>query len=612
MYTLKVEVRQSEFKKPQLKLYNICSMRIHYKDYSFNTKTALKNAEYTIQLIAKKGIHTYVSDIGLKDNCIQQNLGFNNDKVEDLQKQLANLDIVILVREPKYTLDKERERDQYGPAFEREQSRYYLRKDGLIIWYIFLLVIEELKKKEKEYIKKNRIHIDYSIVINLFKKGTKAIQELPIKVQRIYTIIFNCVKEVLHTFINKFINDTQYLCIFDIEPYMYMYLDTNQLWILHTFTNNSNTEIHCSYLNSFIEHSLEFIYSNERREKQCHAYILPDKSFFFRSETVNEYSCIKLSEQKLDKRTEHYYVDFNPLLMNPIMIEHIPVTASIEKLKHDFAIYVLHHSPIHNEINAIVTWLKKYNNRMYKQLAPTISINVSSKVYSNGKLKLSVSGRQYNPLCSINKAVRDEILKIEGLVDYEYFDLSGAVLEIAKAMNTTSYNIEEDIKGLLLQKDCKTIYGTPLSRDDLKPIAMRLFFEPNCNVAWSHFCFSYFKRNKEPILEKEVFETLYYDFQQLIGGTEEYRYTIFLIESLIELKTIYRIEQIDPKIKIANVYDAFFWDKKQISEKTVKNIIQRSANEVIDLINRMRESDADSLKELCVEPYKRIIGDYFD
>ena len=578
-------------------------MHIYYKGLRISSKTALQNVEYIIHLINKKGSVGFISDIGLKDSELQDVLSINNDKVEDLAKQLVKVDALVTVKEPKYKPLFKEERDKYGYQYERSQSRYYLRKSIFLIWYLFLVLINDLTESERYKIKNKRIHIHFDKVLNGDYTKEPSIE------RDIYVYLETGIRKIIIHLIRRLLEQNKDYSIFDLDKSILSYYGIIEI-LLETKedTHYTDTTIinHCSFLNSQLIHSLRLIHSNERREKQCNLYLRPTNCFLTNRKDNGEFSLITLCHETENKDKRYLYKDFDVTNLGPIEIKKELIRDKTEVVCKDFAIYIAHNSPIHNEIGALLMWIRKFNFRFYRQLSPSMSVNIK---YKNTKdsMFLTASGRQYNPLCSISKVVRDELLAHEGIINVGKFDLSGAILQIAKALNNNAYEIDEDLKAELLKNNYKTINGKPFTKDDLKPLSMRFFFEPTINVAWAHYCFSCLKHNRKPKIDEETFEQMYYDFQYLVGGTSTFRYNIFLYESLVELKVIYKLEQLNPRIKLANVYDCFFWDTKQISEKTVKRLIVESTNEVISFVRKLHTADKCDYSRLCAEPYKRLI-----
>lgn len=193
----------------------------------------------------------------------------------------------------------------------------------------------------------------------------------------------------------------------------------------------------------------------------------------------------------------------------------------------------------------------------------TIHMNKSKNGYV-----IKASARQTNKLCNINKEERKEQLLKEGF-DGE-FDLHSAIYSVARLLNTGKFDCDWDIKKVVDY----AAYG--ISKEEFKQLLMLAFFNDKQSAyrAYSHDCLE----KKFTKLSKEDFLTLRDECAMIVGGLEQHQDTIFLNESLLELKVMAELSK--KEIEYKNVYDCFFFKTNQITENKMKNIINKVAQEI--------------------------------
>lgn len=213
-------------------------------------------------------------------------------------------------------------------------------------------------------------------------------------------------------------------------------------------------------------------------------------------------------------------------------------------------------------------------NPIYKQcseLSEKLNVKMNFTIHmkkSKNGYAIKVSARQTNKLCNINKEERKEQLLKEGF-DGE-FDLHSAIYSVARLLNTGKFDCDWDIKKVIDY----AAYG--ISKEEFKQLLMLAFFNDKQSAyrAYSHDCLD----KKFTKLSKEDFLTLRDECAMIVGGIEQHQDTIFLNESLLELKVMAELSK--REIEYKNVYDCFFFKKNQITENKMKDLINKVAQEI--------------------------------
>lgn len=228
----------------------------------------------------------------------------------------------------------------------------------------------------------------------------------------------------------------------------------------------------------------------------------------------------------------------------------------IEYIKQYYFNKLVRSSPIYQQCRELS---EKLNVRMNF----TIHMNKSKNGYV-----IKVSARQTNKLCNINKEERKEQLIQEGF-DGE-FDLHSAIYSVARLLNTGKFDCDWDIKKVIDY----AAYG--INKEEFKQLLMLAFFNDKQSAyrAYAHDCLE----KQFTKLSKEDFLTLRDECAMTVGGIEQHQDTIFLHESLLELKVMAELSK--KEIEYKNVYDCFFFKTNQITENKMKNIINKVAQEI--------------------------------
>lgn len=213
-------------------------------------------------------------------------------------------------------------------------------------------------------------------------------------------------------------------------------------------------------------------------------------------------------------------------------------------------------------------------NPIYKQcseLSEKLNVKMNFTIHmkkSKNGYAIKVSARQTNNLCNINKKERKEQLIKEGF-DGE-FDLHSAIYSVARLLNTGKFDCDWDIKKVIDY----AAYG--ISKEEFKQLLMLAFFNDKQSAyrAYSHDCLD----KKFTKLSKEDFLILRDECAMIVGGIEQHQDTIFLNESLLELKVMAELSK--REIEYKNVYDCFFFKKNQITENKMKDLINKVAQEI--------------------------------
>ena len=213
-------------------------------------------------------------------------------------------------------------------------------------------------------------------------------------------------------------------------------------------------------------------------------------------------------------------------------------------------------------------------NSIYQQcreLSEKLNVRMNFTVHmdkSKNGYVIKVSARQTNKLCNIHKEERKEQLLQEGF-DGE-FDLHSAIYSVARLLNTGKFDCDWDIKKVVDY----SAYG--INKEEFKQLLMLAFFNDKQSAyrAYSHDCLD----KQFTKLSKEDFLTLRDECAMTVGGIEQHQDTIFLHESLLELKVMAELSR--RGIEYKNVYDCFFFKTNQITENQMKDIIHKVAQEL--------------------------------
>ena len=200
------------------------------------------------------------------------------------------------------------------------------------------------------------------------------------------------------------------------------------------------------------------------------------------------------------------------------------------------------------------------------------------------EIRIWASCRQYNDLCKSKSTVRKEALLNDGY-DLD-FDIHSTIYSLARFLNYGVFDIDWDIKRELFDnydelkrhKDVEP-YKTEL-RHIKKDVLSRIFFNKDIKSVWYGYRQMYIKET-EGHFTYETIASLYNDAQKLMGGSKPYQTTIFLYESLLELRVMH--EMIDRGYDVRNVYDCFYFKSSQTTVEEVKQIITDEVHTLLTL-----------------------------
>lgn len=238
---------------------------------------------------------------------------------------------------------------------------------------------------------------------------------------------------------------------------------------------------------------------------------------------------------------------------------------------------------------------------------PYTRLNIKTKIYKEKNKSniyhISTSFRQWNPDCSISKEARKKVLKERDLTDN--FDLHSAIFAVTKLMNTGQFDPDWDVKEEFLKTSNFTKKdGTPISKDDLKSLSMRMYFEQSKESMWNHYERAIrLEESDLPMVDKDTFIKMAIRTEELVGEIKPFRRTIFAIESLLEMKVINWF--FENKLEVMNVFDCFYFNRKEIENKFgvvngvdyVKKVISDKAIETYKAIKKV-----DKRQRIIVKP----------
>lgn len=181
-----------------------------------------------------------------------------------------------------------------------------------------------------------------------------------------------------------------------------------------------------------------------------------------------------------------------------------------------------------------------------------------------------IKGRQsIGELNDIDSDRRLEYLKENLGIDGNY-DIPSCIQSICHAINTKRVDFSLNLGNVLVEKNFLFKNGKIIDKDSLKTFAFQMFFANQPQNAMYGFNDRIGKYTGN-LIESQTAINVQKTMEGLIGPYKSFRYNIFLLETLIELRILNKLLGITKNIR--NVFDCFYFDTKSISVNEVKNLV---------------------------------------
>jgi hypothetical protein len=273
----------------------------------------------------------------------------------------------------------------------------------------------------------------------------------------------------------------------------------------------------------------------------------------------------------------------------------------LDELKKDFATYVCHNSKLLYHLYEVKSKSDDLTN-----VNTFVYINVSFMVNRRGGTTYGyyfwISFRQFNQLCNLDLEDKVDYLRTKS-IDYNdpesNFDLHGAVFAVAKLVNTGKFNPNDNIKKTIIS-EIKAKHKIELSKEDVKSLLFFCFFGESELKAYSiyknrknrpWFMEEYITEEESlslPNLSEIIFNDIYLISQANSGGTTQFKYNIFMLESIFELNILTALNS-KTLVPCENIYDCFYFDKTLITKSEVIEIVSREARLFVKNINKIEK-----------------------
>jgi hypothetical protein len=182
----------------------------------------------------------------------------------------------------------------------------------------------------------------------------------------------------------------------------------------------------------------------------------------------------------------------------------------------------------------------------------------------------TITGRQsVGELNDIDGETRLEYLKESFNIDGNY-DVPSCIQSICHAINTKTIDFSLNLGNVLVEKKFHFKDGKIIDKNSLKTFAFQMFFANQPQNAMYGYNDRIGKYTGN-FIESQTAINVQKTMEGLIGPYKSFRYNIFLLETLIELRVLNKLLGITKNIR--NVFDCFYFDTKSISVNEVKNLV---------------------------------------
>lgn len=568
-----------------------------------NTKTYIEVMDYINELTTKHQLQGDYNFINLVD----YHLGLK-------KKLVKTTDAILRMRDTFYDcIDGLEYLGALYPSDNNKEGRctkYSIDKHCFIVCYALFCTLDESSERNIRTLNRNNISSKLKcIIINILECSSS---------NSIYKS-----KEYSH-FLKRFYSNLYQLTMSSIcgstkhlNDYSIFYSSLNQASSRRPYNNNNSS----LYVRQFERKLSEFWFTNQwNDERRIDVKAL--EKYYEEYLSKNEY--IRPLIDYLDS-------NFNTLSIEDVivpleLVKKLP-GKSLEKKK-NILISVAHYYAIKkaeliNYTLGIIEDIKTLEER-YR-----MNVNIKLTNMANGSgvyaYKIRISARMTNDFCQTHKLEhctnyfqsREYILETLGFDSNSSLDLHSAIFTIAKAINKREllkleYDIKKELEKLKIRG---TIDGKRrlLKYKDFKGLLFYMFFSRHINEAYNHYHNRFNAKYHQVLkhfldqydiemaysltneafetIEKEInkkvakvskrdFEKIYRFIQDETGGTTNFIYNIFVIESAIEALTVSTL--VSKGYDIKNVYDCFYWKEEQVSKDEIESTIVDCSNKVFN------------------------------
>jgi hypothetical protein len=597
-------------------------MNIKYKGIDLKSKVFLTHLQYINDVIVERKYSGYLNEKVLHNYNVLNNKKYNYHirTSQDYRNKIKELGII------KKVFTFKRKYDKKTGEFKYFSYRYKIDKDLYLIWYSIAYLLSRFSKSDSNLInnKFRSLKLE-SVVDGLYASLTsgKLYEYTPNGSiddnawEYYYHNLFQhyyykSLLDLYSTFpsalteFNKFKTKTT-LFLSDYFPLEDIYLKKktpNSLSVIYIIQSHINS------FNSFTNrHKL---LSNNKERKLGHTFYdsiksevwLSNDTFDFRDDSYRLDSIITMPEKytsseeiikEIKDKTNLFTFKRAYLKVGYLK------KAKLEELKKDFATYVCHNSKLLHHLYEVKSKSDDLTN-----INTFVYINVRFMVKRRSKTTYGyffwISFRQFNQLCNLDLEDKVNYLKTKS-IDYNdpesNFDLHGAVFAVAKLVNTGKFYPNDNIKKTIIS-EIKAKHKIELNKEDIKPLLFFCFFGESERKAYS----IYKNRKKRPwfmeeyITEEEslslpdlseiIFKDIYQISQADSGGTTQFKYNIFMLESIFELTVLTALNS-KTLVPCENIYDCFYFDKTLITKSEVIEIVSREARLFVKNINKIEK-----------------------
>jgi hypothetical protein len=598
-------------------------MNIKYKGIDLKSNVLLTHLQYINDVIVKKKYSGYLNEKVLHEYEVLDDKKYDYEisTSEKYRKKIQGLGIIREVFTTKRKYDRKTKKYKYF------SYKYKIDKDLYLIWYSIVYLLSNFNRSDSNLINSRFGGLNLESVVDglyasltsgkLYEYTTNGSIDGENSWEYYYHNLFqyyyykslldlyNTYPSALTEF-NKFKTKTT-LFLSDYFPLEDIYLKkkiSNSLSVIYIIQS------HIKSFNSFINrHKL---LSNNKERNLPHTFYdsiksevwLSNDTFDFRDDSYRLDSIITMPENYSSSEEVIKEIRGKTNLFTfkraYLKVGYLKKT-KLDELKKDFATYVCHNSRLlHHlyEVKSKSDDLTNVNTYVY--------INVSFMVNRRGGTTYGyyfwISFRQFNQLCNLDLEDKVDYLRTKS-IDYNdlesNFDLHGAVFAVAKLVNTGKFNPNDNIKKTIIS-EIKAKHKIELNKEDIKPLLFFCFFGESERKAYS----IYKNRKKRPwfmeeyITEEEslslpdlseiIFKDIYQISQADSGGTTQFKYNIFMLESIFELTVLTALNS-KTLVPCENIYDCFYFDKTLITKSEVIEIVSREARLFVKNITKIKK-----------------------
>jgi hypothetical protein len=597
-------------------------MKINYKGFDLKSNILLTHLQYINDLIVTKKYSGYLNEKVLHNYEVLNDKKYNYHirTSQVYRKKIKDLGIIKEVFTYKRKFDKKTGKFRYF------SYKYKIDKDLYLIWYSIAYLLTTFGKSDKNLITNKFGSINFEDIVsgiyasltsgNLYEyKPSNSIGN-DITWEYYYHNLFQYYfyKSLLDIYnkhsiaisdFNKYKTKTT-LFLSDYCPIEEVFSKKKT-----PYSSSIISKIH-NHINSFESLiSRDKLTSNNKERKLRHTFYdsiksevwLSNDTFDFRDDSYRLDSIITMPEKySSSEGIIREIMDKTNLFTFKrayLKVGYLRKT-KLNELKKDFATYVCHNSSLLKHLYKVKSKSDDLTNgdtRVY--LNVDLSVNRRANIVYG--YYVWISFRQFNQLCNLDLEDKVDYLRTKS-IDYNdpesNFDLHGAVFAVAKLINTGTFNPNDNIKKTIIS-EIKAKHKIELYKDDIKPLLFFCFFGESEKKAYSiyknrkerpWFMEDYISEEESdslPVLSEEIFKDIYRISQTDSGGTTQFKYNIFMLESIFELNVLTALNR-KTLVPCENIYDCFYFDKTLITKSEVIKIVDGEARNFVKIINKIK------------------------